>query len=104
MPAPKNCEEYLERSARNQSVEGYGLGSVYIHAPCPFCGAKDFMVYELMTVNEAMQKESICSECNRGAKFILDKCDHGNLFFEMVQTTGPDQPDWLPFKMRRMDS
>jgi len=104
MGEPKNYEEYLKRSAKNQSVTGHGLGNVMVYAPCPFCAAKDFMVYELMTVHEAMQEDRICSECERGAKFLLDKCEHGSLFFEMVQTSGPDQPEWLPFKMRRMNS
>lgn len=97
---PKDAKEYLDRFAQNQKIEGFGIGNIHIHMPCPFCAAPDFLVYELLDTETAMEKGGTCKECKRGAHAIVTS-QKGGVQFEMVQTAGPDQPEWLVPKMRR---
>lgn len=99
MTHPTNHDEYLQRFSLNQRMSSFGLNTT-MHMPCPFCAAPDFLVYRVVEVQEAMGKGAVCKECGRGAKavFIGHK---GGISFEIVQTSGPDQPDWLEPKMRR---
>lgn len=100
MTEPASMEEYLERFKRNQWIRGAGIGNVFVHMPCPFCAAVDFMVYELLQTAEVMRKDTLCRECGRSAKAVFH-VEHGGTAFEIVQTGGPDVPDWMP-KMRRV--
>jgi hypothetical protein len=70
---PTSLSEYNRRFALNHEITGFGIAGVEQH----------------------MQ------ECGRGAKAILSPIP-GGTSFEMVQTSGPDQPDWLEPKMRRV--
>ena len=48
---------------------------------------------------DALRKGATCPECNRGWKGVVQE-DANSTGFEIVQTSGPDAPEWLP-KMRR---
>lgn len=48
-----------------------------------------------------MQKPGTCQECGRTAKAVI-KHDASGIAFEFVQTGGPDAPEWLKPKMRRV--
>lgn len=96
---PSNAAEYLERFNKNQRIEGFGLETTCI-TPCPFCAAPDFARWKVLEVEDAMQKETTCRECGRSAKAIFTRTP-SSVAFEIVQTGGPDQPEWLTPKMRR---
>lgn len=98
---PQSMGEFATRFAANEEITGYGIGNVYIHMPCPFCAAKDFIVYEMLTVEEALSKGARCKECKRSARGLFTRTA-GGVSFEIVQEHGPDQPDWLVPKMRRL--
>lgn len=98
---PKNAAEYLARFQHNQKIEGFGIGNVNIHMPCPFCAAPDFLVYELLQCEEPMAKGATCKECGRGAKALYTLFSRRQVL-EIVQTGGPDAPEWLVPKMRRL--
>lgn len=100
---PKNFAEYTERTNINTRITGQGIGNVYTHQPCFFCGAPDFMCYEIMQVEKVMSEGATCKECGRSCKAIF-KHDRGSTAFEVVQTGGPEQPDYFTHKMRRVDS
>lgn len=99
--APTSAQEYLARFSANQKITGHGIGNVYIHMPCPFCAAPEFIVYELLEVEEAMAKGAECRECGRAARAVFTRSP-SSVSFEIMQTGGPDQPEWLTPKMRRM--
>lgn len=103
MTHPATKLEYLRRFAVNQRVEGYGIGNIYCHFPCPFCAAADFVIYELLQVEKALESGATCKECGRSAKAIFERHE-GSVGFEIVQTGGADQPEWLIPKMRRIDN
>lgn len=94
MTAPRNLEEYLARSHKNSRVEGHGLGNVWMHMPCPFCAAPDFLKYELQDMHAQIQKEHVCVECKRGMKAIvsIETDGHSIRFF---QTVGADLEEWM---------
>jgi hypothetical protein len=96
---PATKEEYERLFAENYHIEGFGIGNVYLHCPCPFCSAPENIVYEMLQVEEAMSKGAICKECDRGWKAVFNR-DRGSLSFEIIQTGGSDPPSYLP-KMRR---
>lgn len=98
---PSNMDEYRERFWRNNRVEGFGM-DVSVIVPCPFCSAPGFMTYKILEVEEEMVKPHTCEECGRGAKAVVERSE-GEVAFEIVQTSGPDQPDWLEPKMRRLE-
>jgi hypothetical protein len=100
MTAPRNQQEYLERFARGQSLEGFGLETTCV-VPCPFCAAPDFARWRVIDAHDAMAKPATCKECGRSAKSIFTR-NAGGVSFEIVQCGGADQPDWLMPKMRRV--
>lgn len=99
---PTNKDEYLARFYANQGAEGWGLETASV-IPCPFCAAPRWMVAKILEIEEAMQRSHHCGECGRSAKSILTHHHGGGKSFEVVQTGGPDQPDWFEPKMRRVD-
>ena len=100
--APTNTTEYLRRFFLSQKIEGYGLDTT-IHMPCPFCAAPDWLVHKLICTHEALESGATCKECERSAKAVFTETKaSGVTAFEMVQTAGPDQPEWLQPKMRRV--
>jgi hypothetical protein len=98
---PTNLSEYNRRFALNQEITGFGITGVEQHTPCPFCAAPDFMVHKILETEEAFSKGAECRECGRSAKALFDRST-GGVRFEIVQTGGPEQPDWLVPKMRRV--
>ena len=102
MTEPKSLDEYNKRYFENQKIEGYGIYGVGMRVPCPFCAAPDFIVHKVIETEEAFAKGAVCKECGRGAKAIFAR-DPSGVSFEIVQTSGPDQPEWLTPKMRRVD-
>lgn len=102
MSQPKNHDEYLARFYLNRKVSGFGPLSVTVSCPCPFCSAADFMIFAVIDTEEAMAEGATCKECGRGAKAVLSSPAGGGKQFEIVQTSGDDQPEWLKPKMRRI--
>jgi len=102
-PEPRNAAEYLRRFNANEKIDGFGIGNVHIHMPCPFCAAPEFMVFEVLQTEQAMMKGATCKECGRGARAQIRK-DAAGTSFEILQTAGPDQPEWLTPKMRRIQT
>lgn len=98
---PTSISEYNRRFALNHKIEGFGITGVEQHTPCPFCAAPDFIVHKILETERAMSEGATCRECGRSAKAIIKHGD-GGVQFEIVQTGGPDQPDWLVPKMRRV--
>jgi hypothetical protein len=102
MPQPDNLADYLERFRRNEGVEGTGLETSTV-LPCPFCAAPRWAVFRVLQVQEELSRERGCKECGRTAKALFQQGAAG-IAFEMVQVGGPEQPDWLEPKMRRVDA
>jgi len=100
MPDPRNLDEYNKRVNLNQIVDGFGPDTT-MHMPCPFCGAGHFLCYKIIETEARLANGSVCKECNRGGKCIFERTTSG-VQFEFVQTSGPDQPEFLPYKMRRI--
>ena len=100
MGEPKTREEWEKRFAENQKISGFGLATS-MHMPCPFCAAPDFLTYRIIDTEEALVDGAVCKECNRGAAIEFSVNTPSNKQFEMVQTSGPDQPVWLDPLMRR---
>ena len=93
-------EEYQERVQENTKTTGYGFETTQ-HVPCPFCAAPEFMVFKVMDAEEAMNAGATCGECGRSARMPVTRTP-GTMWFEMVQTGGPDQPEWLYPKIKRV--
>jgi hypothetical protein len=98
---PQDIHEYHVRFKANERIFGRGFDTS-VATPCPFCAAADFMVYKILEVKEVISQEHVCKSCHRGSKALLTDSLHGNIHFEFVQTTGPEQPAWLTPKMRRL--
>lgn len=104
-PEPKDMIEFNARYFENYKMSGMGLDTE-IHLPCLFCAAKDFIVHKILEAMPKLSEGAVCQKCGRGAKAILkalsDDGPGGGYTVEFVQTEGPDQPDWLDPKMRRL--
>lgn len=100
MGQPSSYDEFLKRVGTNQMVSGYGVESV-IHMPCPFCGAGHFVCYNVLQCEEALSQSNTCDECHRSSKCVFEKKDR-DTSFTLVQTGGPDCPQWFPFHMKRL--
>jgi hypothetical protein len=97
---PKSREEWEKRFHENQKISGFGMATT-MHMPCPFCAAPDFAVYRIIDTEDALVDGAVCKECTRGAAIVFSVNTPSDKQFEMVQTEGPDQPDWLVPAMRR---
>ncbi len=102
MLEPRTKQEYLERFHTNQQIFGTGF-ETGMEIPCPFCAAPGFLRYKIIDAREAMERDSTCSACGRSAKALFRDLPGGGVEFEMVQTGGPPQPDWLTPHMRRLE-
>ena len=98
---PTNMTEFAIRFHSNEKITGAGLGNIFCHWPCPFCGAPEFMVWEILDARIVMETGARCRECGRSAKGIATD-HHGGVHIEIVQIGGPPQPEWLEPKMRRL--
>lgn len=97
---PASLEDYNQRFYENQRVSGQGL-ETRTHIPCPFCASEDFLSPRILDTESAMERGATCSVCGRSARAIFTRSP-GTVSFEIVQTGGEDQPDWLKPKMRRV--
>lgn len=102
MSQPNSREEYDARFAANNRIEGYGLDTSPVY-PCPFCAASDWARHRLLEMEAVMARPHTCGECGRSAKMVFVRESQG-VSFEVVQTGGPDQPEWLQPRMRRVDN
>lgn len=98
---PRSMEDYLARFQKNQKIDGFGIGNVHIGMPCPFCAAPGFLTYEILEVERVLARGATCKQCGRSSKALFSH-KLGATLFEIVQTGGPDQPEWLTPKMRRL--
>lgn len=98
---PESMDQLGALTTQNLRVEGYGLDVVTV-LPCPFCAAPDWARLPILTTPEAMKTGATCGSCGRGAKAEFTDFPNGGYQFELVQTSGPDQPDWMAPKMRRV--
>lgn len=97
---PTSYEEYIVNFEANGKVSGRGLTTTQ-HFPCPFCAAPNCVVAPIISVQEHLRRGGTCKECGRGWRTeFTGKAP--SISFEMVQTSGPDQPEWLQPKMRRV--
>jgi hypothetical protein len=110
---PRSLSEFLERFHRHQRVSGYGLDTTQ-HFPCPFCAAADWAAVQVVDADFLQNRAPApvqrvlgveggiaCRECGRSARTIFTS-DGAGTRMEVVQTGGPDQPEWLVPKMRRV--
>jgi hypothetical protein len=102
MSDPTSMDDHTCRSAMNMRVEGSGIETRVI-LPCPFCAAGNFMVVPVTDSVGALTRGAMCNSRGRSAKAIYHADEPGNEQFEIVQTGGPRQPDWLVPKIRRID-
>jgi len=100
MNEPTSYPEYLTRFASNNYVYGFGMETGQ-SMPCPFCGARDWCKFKIIDVEAVTSQEHVCRECNRGARAIYTRT-RDSVGFVMVQTSGPEQPEWLQPKMGRV--
>lgn len=98
---PNSLSEYQERVITNTKIDGFGI-ETNCTIPCPFCAAPDFLNYKVLDADKMLLEPQTCKECNRGCK-IIKEVKPGSIEFEFVQTSGPEQPEWLIPKMRRID-
>lgn len=98
---PANMNEYNERFLTNMQVTGYGITGTTQHMPCPFCAAPDWYVVKLMDFGHTSDPLT-CGECGRTAQLLYAKIDGGSTM-ELVQTDGPDAPEWLQPPPRRAE-
>lgn len=90
-------QEYSALFLANQRIEGVGF-EVTMHVPCPFCAAPDFLASGIATAQSDWARGGTCPACGRSAKTLFQ----GNGNWEIVQTGGPEPPEWLTPKMRRL--
>lgn len=103
MTLPTNAEEYTERFRKNQTMTGLG-SAVEVHSPCPFCAAKDWQIFRIISMEQDTGSPTQCVECGRTAQILYTHKLDGGVHFEVVQTGGDDPPEWLPGPaMRRID-
>lgn len=102
MSEPASMDELNARVLENHYITGYGM-DVVTHSPCPFCGAKDWQEWPIISTEEAMAESSTCSECGRSARTVFTR-EFGSIEAELVQTGGDDPPEWHEPKMRRVDA
>lgn len=102
---PESREEYDERMSAvlkgGDLITGFGA-EVTTHTPCPWCATPNFQAWGILTAAEDLTAEATCVNCGRSGKSIVFRNLNGTSF-EMVQTGGPDAPDWLVPAPRRME-
>ncbi len=100
---PTNHAEYLARYHRHARMTGHGIVGTRMHVPCQFCAAPDWLVFSVMTTEDAFARGATCDECGRTAKTIITKSEDGYVTAsQIVQTGGRDAPAWLLPKIQRV--
>lgn len=100
MQQPENMADLNALTTKNIRYEGVGLETKTV-VPCPFCAHPDWIELPILDPEGPMQRGSVCGQCHRGAKAIFQRTAQ-SVRFEIVQTSGPAQPDWMEPKMRRV--
>jgi hypothetical protein len=100
MSDPKNMDEYNKRFKLGELVDGHGFDTA-MSVPCPFCATPGWAKYKILEMQQTMSQSKTCKNCNRSAKMIFDRT-RSSIEAELVQTGGPDQPEWLEPKIRRV--
>ena len=90
---PKRKQEFEDRYHANALTEGEGR-HIQVHAPCPCCGAADWLVHGLQTAVAAYHKGATCKECSRTVHAEVDYDERG-MSLKLVQTAGPPAPEWV---------
>lgn len=99
MADPKDYDEYVRLSHLNAKMGGTGLDT-FMEPACPFCAAPGFARWSLIDMEGTASEDTTCKSCGRSAKLVFTR-DRDSVSFEVVQTGGPAQPEWLQPKMRR---
>ena len=94
-------EEYEAKYHANMKFSGTGFETT-CHVPCPFCAEPDFLVHRVIGTEEAYTKGAVCPACGAGFRGIFQH-DASGVTMEIVQTCGPDAPDFMPV-IRRVES
>lgn len=102
MTDPATLEEFNARANKNTRYTGQSPGNVTSHCPCPFCGAPDFMVFNVFDAEQVFEVGARCGECLRSMRANIKRKGDHSVVMEFVQTGGADPPPYLP-KMRRVD-
>jgi hypothetical protein len=101
---PTSLDEWEERFYRHVLMSGGGYGQpCTLHLPCPFCAAPEFLVYRLSEAEQAIRNGGVCRHCARGTKAVAVSHPKMGQVYEMVQTCGPDTPEWMEPRMRRVE-
>jgi hypothetical protein len=100
MADPKSLEEYNELISKRTRVSGFGMDTMQ-HMPCPFCAVEDHVSYKILEMEEVISKPIKCESCGRTSKVIFHR-DGPSVSLEIVQTDGPDLPEWFGTLVRRV--
>lgn len=95
MSDPKTREEYDARFSAGHKITGRGLDNIEVHAPCPFCASPDWLVFNLIHIEEKSSVSTQCKECSRSAKMVYVHLGDTTTL-EVVQTGGDSPPPYLP--------
>jgi hypothetical protein len=103
---PRNWDE-LQTAIRTNMTKH---GPVAMGLPCFFCGAPEWLVFDLNPASPHSAERMLaagarCKACNRSARSImLREPGGGRRRLEIVQTAGVDPPAWFlqSFPMRRI--
>ena len=101
MKPPETLEQFNTRYLNNNTFEDYGIETKG-HYPCPGCAAPDWKVCKVMDFAEAIAEPATCLSCGRRFQGIVTRTP-GSIRMEIVQSGGPDVPDWMQPKPRRID-
>lgn len=93
MSDPTNMAEYIDQMNTNISMSGIGI-EYEVHLPCPFCAHAGWLSYVVPTMRDTLMKGATCANCGRSARLVLQEAPN-SVKLELVQTGGPDQPDWM---------
>lgn len=101
----ESMEELRVNTMIHLRTEGYGVETKSI-LPCPFCASPDWLVFPVTAglngyVEE--QKPRFCKNCCRTARVIIVR-SKDSVTFEIVQTDGPEPPEWMQPKPRREET
>lgn len=108
---PTNWDELCVRQARNVRIEGQ-FTSTTMYMCCPGCGAPDWLAAKPFTLgadgmpdmklHQQYNEGAVCKECERGFRMPITVSENETRW-TIVQTSGPDLPDWykLPIKRER---
>ncbi len=95
MSDPASYEEFEKRCYRNRRIAGYGFGT-HMVMPCPFCAAANWQTWRIGQREDmlrVMQSSTLCASCGRSAR-MEGRAQDDTEYWRLIQTGGPDVPDW----------